>query len=162
MFTRRKEKHLFNFQVYSPMDEDRKTRYLEKLNRLKDYHDLLEKWLNEDDIETLVQEENYRNLFSTYHSGQLAIEVVSDISAMIVKDIGLVIKDDYKNFDLLKEKKIISSGIHASLKELNGLRNRLVHDYNGLVDKIAWNTLVRLLDTFTEFHDVVESWLNNL
>jgi len=144
------------------MDEDRKTRYLEKLNRLKDYHDLLEKWLNEDDIETLVQEENYRNLFSTYHSGQLAIEVVSDISAMIVKDIGLVIKDDYKNFDLLKEKKIISPGIHASLKELNGLRNRLVHDYNGLVDKIAWNTLVRLLDTFTEFHDVVESWLNNL
>jgi uncharacterized protein YutE (UPF0331/DUF86 family) len=141
------------------MEEGRKTRYREKLARLKEYHGLLEKWLHEDDLDTLIQENNYRNIFSTYHSGQLAIEVLTDIAAMIVKDLGLVVRDDYKNFDVLKEQRIINFEIYKSIKELNGLRNRLVHDYNGLVDKIAWNTLTRLSDSFLSFHSVVEKWL---
>lgn len=54
---------------------------------------------------------------------------------MIVKDLGLMVNDDYKNLDVLKERKIISTEMHNTMKKLNGLRNRIVHDYNRWLDQ---------------------------
>jgi uncharacterized protein YutE (UPF0331/DUF86 family) len=143
------------------MDNGRKRRYAEKINQLERYYTLLKEWLDIFDIERLVQDKKTMELFATYHSGQLVIEVITDLVAMIVKDSGFLVKDDHANFDMLFEKKIISITIYKDLKELNGLRNRLVHGYDGLVDRTAWTSLISALSKAQAFELVVKQWLNN-
>ncbi|MCK4287149.1 MAG: DUF86 domain-containing protein, partial [Candidatus Lokiarchaeota archaeon] len=63
---------------------------------------------------------------------------------MIVKDVKLIPKDDYSNINIIKNKKIVNSDLAAKLREANGLRNRIVHDYNGLDNEIAYNRLKNL------------------
>jgi len=63
----------------------------------------------------------------------------------------LIPKDDYSNINIIRNKKIISADLAAKLREANGLRNRNVHDYNGLDNEIAYNRLLNLLEYFQEF-----------
>lgn len=42
-------------------------------------------------------------------------------------------KGSYDNFEILKNRKIISIDVFDALCAITGLRNRIVHDYNGLV-----------------------------
>jgi uncharacterized protein YutE (UPF0331/DUF86 family) len=143
------------------MDQVRKRRYAEKIDKLERYYSLLKGWLEANEIDTIVQEKKTMELFATYHSGQLVIEVITDLVAMIVKDTGSLVNDDYENFDILLEKKIISMTGHKDLKELNGLRNRLVHGYNGLVDRTALTSLTSALSKIQAFKQMVDKWLSN-
>jgi uncharacterized protein YutE (UPF0331/DUF86 family) len=61
---------------------------------------------------------------------------------------------------MLYEKKILSSELKNALKEVNGLRNRLVHDYNGITDEIAYRSIMRLSKSVEEFAKAVEKWLS--
>lgn len=56
-------------------------------------------------------------------------------------------------------KTVISLELKRALEDANGLRNRLVHRYNVLEDKIAFHSINDLLPTFTEFVKVMEKWL---
>ena len=78
---------------------------------------------------------------------------------MIVKDVKLIPKDDYSNINIIKNKKIVNSDLAAKLREANGLRNRIVHDYNGLDNEIAYNRLKNLLKYFQEFKVKAKEWL---
>ncbi|GAH29231.1 unnamed protein product, partial [marine sediment metagenome] len=41
----------------------------------------------------------------------------------------------------------------------NGLRNRIVHDYNGLDNEIAFNRVIDLLKYLKKFMEEVKEWL---
>ncbi|NIQ06044.1 MAG: DUF86 domain-containing protein, partial [Candidatus Korarchaeota archaeon] len=43
--------------------------------------------------------------------------------------------------------------------EVNGLRNRIVHEYNGLNHKIALKSMKQLRSSLSEFMRVVQRWL---
>lgn len=141
------------------MDEKRRIRYFDKLSSLKKYFILLKKWFNDPNLEETIKNKNYERIFAIYHSAQLTVEVIIDISAMIVKDLELNPKDNYSNYETLFQNDIISLEIKTSLKELNGLRNRLAHDYNGIIDEIAYETLSKNIEKITKFKDSVELWL---
>ena len=141
------------------MDEKRRTRYFDKLSSLKKYLFLLEKWFNDPNLKATIKNKNYERIFAIYHSAQLTVEVIIDISAMIVKDLELNPKDNYSNYETLFQNEIISFEIKKSLIELNGLRNRLAHDYNGIIDEIAYETLNKNITKITKFKDSVELWL---
>ncbi len=79
--------------------------------------------------------------------------------AMIVKDVKLIPKDDYLNIEIMTNKKIINPDLAASLREANGLRNRIVHDYNGKDNEIAFNRIIDLLKSLKEFMEEVKKWL---
>lgn len=144
------------------MDEKRRIRYFDKLSSLKKYFILLKKWFNDPNLEETIKNKNYERIFAIYHSAQLTVEVIIDISAMIVKDLELNPKDNYSNYETLFQNDIISLEIKTSLKELNGLRNRLAHDYNGIIDEIAYETLSKNIEKITKFKDSVELWLEKL
>ncbi len=57
-------------------------------------------------------------------------------------------------------KKIIPSELKNALKEANGLRNRVVNDYNGIIDKIVYVSIMRLLESLEEFAGVAEKWIS--
>ena len=75
------------------MNDSRKLRYKQKIEQLERFYALLKDWLDSNDIDTIEENKKTMELFAIYHSGQLVIEVITDIVAMVVKDIGFLVKD---------------------------------------------------------------------
>ena len=78
---------------------------------------------------------------------------------MMVKDSNKVPKDDYSNLDLLKNNDILTSGLVVKIQEANGLRNRIVHDYNGLDDSIAYQSILECIKSLKKFNEEVRNWV---
>ena len=55
---------------------------------------------------------------------------------------------------------IIDPETGRDMKSANGLRNRLVHEYDGVNDQIAYAALQRLMPRLRRFSEEVLVWLN--
>lgn len=91
--------------------------------------------------------------------GHTSIEAAMDLAAMLVRDIGIDVGDDYDNIDILKEKKIIEAELTGELKRLNGLRNAIVHKYGSVDTKLILQNLESIKETLRNFVDVIEGEL---
>jgi len=141
------------------MEEERIKRYNDKLEYLNQTVKNLYEWTEGIDSKKFIESIELQKQYGIYHAFQLSIEIITDLVAMIVKDLKLIPKDDYLNIEIITNKKIISPDLAASLKEANGLRNRIVHDYNGLDNEIAFNSLIDLLKSLKKFMDETKKWL---
>jgi uncharacterized protein YutE (UPF0331/DUF86 family)/predicted nucleotidyltransferase len=105
------------------MQKDRIKRYLEKIElgeeRLSLVNQLLD-WRSE--IEKLA-------CFKAY---QEVVEIIFDLTSMLLKDLGKVVEDDYSNLSKLLSLRIFSQKEIEQMKEANRLRNWMVHRYNKL------------------------------
>ncbi len=68
-------------------------------------------------------------------------------------------KDDYTNIETLENLGTIDEDLSEKLVEANGLRNRLVHRYNKLDDRITFESIKELLEPILKFVEVVENWI---
>ena len=100
----------------------RRKRYLEKL-------EWVEKEINFISEHSMGDEVSRR---AVLYSLLTAIEAVMDIVAMIAKDAGLEVEDDYTNISKLVEERVISEEEGDMLRRFNGLRNAVAHHYNHL------------------------------
>ncbi len=100
----------------------RKERYLEKLEAFEEEMD----FIGSHSICDAVTER------ALLHSLQICVEVSLDIVSMLVKDMGMVVEDDYTNIEKLAKEGIIGTEEMKTLKEYNGLRNSIIHRYNNL------------------------------
>jgi len=98
-----------------------------------------------------------KSRLAVYKAAQEAIEAACDIVAMSLKDEGYPPKDDYNNIQKWGE--LVDARISECLKIANGLRNRLVHHYNGMDDKLALESITDLIPCLEDFVEVVKSWL---
>lgn len=64
------------------------------------------------------------------YSLQVSIEISMDIVAMKLRDMGLKVDDDATNIEKIQGHGIITQGEAEFLKEINGVRNFIVHRYN--------------------------------
>ena len=78
---------------------------------------------------------------------------------MMLKDLGKISKDDYSNIEKLNELRILDDELKDSLSEANGLRNRLVYEYNELNNLVALTSKNSLLGPLSKFIDVVKKWI---
>ncbi len=136
-------------------------RYLEKLEVLKDTLSDLEEWYEEIHQSTQSTKDKIgkKDSFAIYHAYQMNVKYISDITAMIVKDMKKMPKDDYSNLDIIGKSDFFPKSIISKLKLANGLRNRIVHEYNGLLDTMAFEAIKEHIPIFHEFVGKVESWL---
>ena len=74
-----------------------------------------------------------------------------DVIAMKVKELGLVVEDDYTNIEKLIQENVIALKEGELLKEFNGIRNAVVHRYNSLEMAIIKEALERI----AEFAEVI-------
>jgi len=145
----------------SQIDKNRIERYIEKLEHLNKLFKKLNEW-------TITLEENeFLNLdlkerFGIYHASQIITEIITDIIAMVTKDLKVKPKDDYSNIEYLEENQLISNELAINLKKLNGLRNVLVHDYNGLDDRIAFKGIKEYNPFIEQFKEVIKEWLKKV
>jgi len=85
-----------------------------------------------------------------------------DITAMLVKDLGSMPRDDYENIETLYEKGLIDKEFAENLKKLNGLRNILVHRYNKVDENLVVRELNNIKEILNKFIDVVENVIQRI
>lgn len=94
---------------------------------------------NLNDLPPLDQEDSpYYGYFldSLYYKFQTSIDATMDIIAMLCKDHGKTVSDDYHNIDCLKTIDLLNNQQIKDLKSINGLRNAIVHRYNHIEEEI--------------------------
>ncbi len=93
---------------------------------------------------------------------QVAIDAMMDIAAMLIKDIGNNVSDDYHNITTLEKEKIISSSLSDKLKRFNGLRNAIVHKYNTFEEESVLDNLDEIKESIENFLEIVEEKINDI
>lgn len=78
------------------------------------------------------------------YSLQVVVEISMDIIAMKVRDMGLKVEDDATNIEKITDKKIISQNEGDFLRQMNGVRNFIVHRYDYLDMDIVNEALSRI------------------
>lgn len=137
------------------LPESRKKRYMQKIHHGRNRVELVEVWQKEK-----VSEHETKSLLAIEKAAQEAIEVATDLTAMILKDKSIPPTDDYTNIARMLEMGFINKGIGDLMREANGLRNRLIHVYNDVDVEVLLQSIKRVLPGVTKFLDVVEKWLN--
>ena len=94
-----------------------------------------------------------------YKEFQELTEALGDLSAMMAKEEGILVKDDYTNLERLKP--LLKPDVIKNLKRANGLGNVLVHEYNGIDDPLAFESVQEVLPSFWLFGSMVREWLKN-
>ncbi|MCL7410751.1 MAG: DUF86 domain-containing protein [Methanosarcinaceae archaeon] len=93
---------------------------------------------------------------------QTSIEAAVDMAAMLVHDMGLDVSDDYKNIDVLVQKLEVNPNIAPNLKNLNGMRNAIIHHYGKVNMDLILENIEEIKEMLSEFIDIIEDKLNAL
>jgi uncharacterized protein YutE (UPF0331/DUF86 family) len=132
-----------------------RTRYLQKLNELKDRIDFIEArltWKEEFLSNRVLRKAIYKEF-------QECVEIVFDLVSMIARDEGFFSEDDYTNLERIKEKIVIDEKTALLLKKAKGLRNVLVHEYDGIIDGLAFDSMKNFLPAIKKFYEGVLEWM---
>jgi len=127
------------------MDELRLKRYRDKINFIID---------NIKDLP--IKPNNVFEKRGIFYSIQTAIESVIDLVAMLVKDLGIQVKDDETNINEIIEKRNLNPELGKKLRKANGLRNILVHRYNNVEDQIILDSVEEIKELLYQWIDIVE------
>ena len=140
------------------LKKERLESYERKLMKLSERREDVERWCR-GDIEEIKG--NKLKRLAIYKAFQEAMEAAMDLCAMILKDIKVMVSDDYENVVNLKERGVISDKIKDILQEGNGLRNRLIHEYNKLDAGIALESARRISKGLEDFEREIKKWLKS-
>lgn len=127
---------------------NRKNRYLQKISYIQHKLDVLPN----DCADELV-------IDAIFYRVQTSIEFAMDIIAMLKKDLGFIISDDYSNIENLINNNIFSKSFGNKLKSLNGLGNTLVHRYNAVDFSVISENISQIKDILFEFCEVISNLL---
>ncbi|WP_292459542.1 DUF86 domain-containing protein [Methanothermococcus sp.] len=120
---------------------ERKKRYLEKFEKFEEEFYFIKEHKIEDEI-------TKRALL---YSLQLCVDIAMDVVAMLVKDVGLNVEDDYTNIEKLLNHDIITKEEETILKQYNGVRNAIFHKY----DKLNLDIVEEGLKRIDELHEII-------
>jgi len=129
--------------------------------RLKRYHDKINYII--DNIEDLpVKPKNKFEKRGIFYSIQTSIESIVDLVAMLIKDLGIQVKDDEINISTIVKKRNLNPELGVKLKKANGLRNILVHRYNEIDEQIILDSVDEIKELLYQWLDIVEATLNEI
>lgn len=129
---------------------DRTIRYKEKISYV--FECLRE-------IKEVLPEPSGIVLKGVYYNLSSAIESTMDMIAMLCKDLGIMPKGDYENIENLQSRGTISENLAIRLAKCNGLRNILVHQYNGIDDARVVKSISQVDEDLKAFIEIVEEHL---
>ncbi len=132
------------------MDESRKIRYKTKMRYVIDRLSL---------AEGLIVNPTETELMALYYSLLTSIESVMDMIAMMIKDLGEIGKGDRHNIELLRTKDHITEELSKDLMACNGLRNVLVHQYNGIDKTIVIESFANVKKALGGMIEIVERFI---
>jgi len=105
-------------------------------------------------------EENEYYIDALFYRLQISIDATMDLVAMLCKDLGITVKDDYTNLDELEKFNIFTPNLLKELRKWNGLRNVLVHRYNKIEEELIFQNKNNVIKTLEDFIKKVEVIIN--
>jgi uncharacterized protein YutE (UPF0331/DUF86 family) len=133
------------------MDDLRIKRYRDKINYIIDKIKDLQ-----------VNPKNDLEKNGIFYIIQTSIEAMTDIIAMLIKDMGIPVEEDSTNISEIVKKRKINLELGEKLKKANGLRNILVHRYNNVDEQIILDSVEDIRELLFNWLDIVEEILNEL
>jgi len=129
-----------------------------KLIRLSEYIEELEPFIN-------YSYEQYVSNYFIKRTGerliQLIVENMVDINSIIITEMNHVPpKDYYSSFEIVGELDIISIDFAKELAPCTGLRNRLVHEYDKIQDKIVFESIVKVIEMVSRYIEFIKNHIN--
>jgi len=138
------------------IDDERRNRYRDKLDLLNERLDDIQGWMGDD----TTLPDRKKDMFAVFKAFQEAVEIVADTCTMYLSDTGHGIGDDRENMDKAAGD-LYPEELAGALGEANGLRNRIVHDYNGGFDaQQAVSSMTAVLDSIETFHEEARRWIS--
>ncbi len=110
-----------------------------------------------------VLPENFDDIFmmdALFYRLQISVDAAMDIIAMLSKDLGITVKDDYSNIDELEKLNIFTGEFLNEIRRLNGLRNILVHRYNKIEEDLIIKEKGHFVNVLKKFTEIVEKFIN--
>lgn len=125
----------------------------------------LDKYLKELKALSLLSEEEYfdnkRNIYSGRYLLQISVETCINIGNHILSRKSLGIPKDYADtFTIMESNNIISESLLGKLILMARFRNRLVHLYWDIDDKLVLEFMRKDYDDFIEFRNSVLNFIN--
>ncbi len=105
-------------------------------------------------------EENVFYIDALFYRLQVSVDAAMDIVAMLCKDLGITVKDDYSNIDELEGLDLFQKELLRNLRRLNGVRNALVHRYNKIEEEQIIKEKENFVNILKEFVKRVEKVVN--
>ena len=133
------------------MDELRIKRYRDKIQHIFEY-------INDLPLEPKNELEK-RGIF---YSLQISIEAMVDLVAMLVKDLGIQVKDDNTNISEIVKIRNINPKLGEKLKKANGLRNIIVHRDNEIDEMLILDSTEEVKDLLLRWVEIVEECVNEI
>jgi len=100
---------------------------------------------------------------STERLLQLSIEGVIDTCNLLVSGLDLGLPSEENDlFDKLAEHEVITDELKATLYEMRGFRNILVHEYASTDDEIVYEVAHDKMKDFRLFFQEIKTFLKNL
>ena len=93
---------------------------------------------------------------------QLVIDLALDINNIIIKNEGYYPASDYYNsFIKLVEIGVLSEKFAYKIAPSTGIRNRLVHEYEKVNDKIIFENIEKTCDYYIQYMKYMNKYINN-
>jgi uncharacterized protein YutE (UPF0331/DUF86 family) len=138
------------------MDQVRKDRYLDKLNWIYDRSRLIGIW--QEDLSDFQTLHDIKTVLAIFKAFQEITEAFMDCIAMYLRDNNIPPRDDYTNIDRVD---LFSNEQKQLLREMNGLRNRIIHRYNGTDDTLALTGICQSLSDMISLAKTFQVWIDN-
>lgn len=135
------------------MDPRRDRRYVEKIDHAGERLGMVREWLGHASKGAMAR-------LATYKAFQEAAEAAADLAAMALVDSGKPARDDHTNFVLAAKLGVCPEALARPLTEATGLRNVLIHEYDGIEVERALEGIGRLTPAIEAFLTEVERWLS--
>ncbi len=133
------------------MDELRSKRYQDKIQHIFDY------------IQELpLEPKNELEKRGIFYSLQTSIEAMIDLIAMLVKDLGIQVKDDNINISEIVKIRKLNPELGQKLEKANGLRNIIVHRYNKIDEQIILDSVGEIKDLLLHWIEIIEECVNEI
>jgi uncharacterized protein YutE (UPF0331/DUF86 family) len=98
-----------------------------------------------------------KTVLAIFKAFQEITEAHMDMIAMYLRDSGIPARDDYTNIERIPG---FSTEQKELLRGMNGLRNRIIHRYNGTDEKLALSGIAESLPEILSITKVFETWVH--
>ena len=106
--------------------------------------------------------DNYFIKRTTERLLQLIVEVATDINGHIAIDAGNPPPKNYfQSFIILAQLEVIDRELAKKIAPSAGMRNRLVHEYEEIDDKIVYENIPEAIEMYNKYITQVEAYLKD-
>ena len=131
-----------------------------KLSKLKEYLRELQPFAK---ISLQDYLDDYKNKRTVERDIQLIVECATDINNhILVETQETPPKDYFTSFTELTKLRILPHKFALSIAETAGLRNRLVHEYEEIKDKIVYINIKKVLSLYQEYMEHIIKYLTKI